>query len=288
MKRIILIIITIVLWFFTFTGCSTIYMKESFTDFSSSTNTIGKNTTYCFEQLFLEEINTRIAEAINKETMTQAELEPGVMTWEQLQLRKELMKYICNYVKLLESVVIIDYEKDISKNAEQTRENLEYIGTHHEFIDKKEIAVLTSFSTGLVEGLTSSARRAFLIRIMNRHQPILEMAVQKLIKELQTSQIMVNNFFDTQFLLQVSLPWPDKETNREKYAKIGVNILERKREINSLLQEVVKALDYIPRTHEALVRLLKYNDSPLRTLVQLSGFGAKLEEMYVEIAKKKK
>ena len=285
MKRILLILIICV---FTFTGCSTIYMKESFTDFSNSTSTIGKNTTYCFEQLFSEEINTRIVESIKKEAMTQEELEPGVLTWSQLELRKELIKYITNYVKLLESVVIIDYQKDIYNNAEQTRENLEYIGTNHDFIDKKEIAVLSSFTTGLVDALTSSARRAVLIKLMNQHQPVLEMTVQKLISELQTTQLMMNNFFDRQFLLQVSLPWPDKEANREKYAKIGVDILEQKREINSLLQEVIKALDFIPRTHEAMNRLLKYNDNPLRTLAQLSGFGAKLEEMYMEIADEKK
>jgi hypothetical protein len=33
-----------------------------------------------------------------------------------------------------------------------------------------------------------------------------------------------------------------------------------------------------------MIRLLKYNDSPITTLDQLSNFGARLEEMYVEIA----
>jgi hypothetical protein len=288
MKRILIILLVILIFLLTFTGCSTIYMKESFIDFSNSTKTIGKNTTYCFEQLFDEEINTRIAESINKDAMTQSELEPKVLDWSQLELRKKLMDYITNYVKLLESVVIIDYQKDISKNAKQVQDNLNYISTNHDFIDKKEIAVLSSFSTGLVESLTSSARRSFLIKVMNQHQPILELAVQKLISELQTTQLMINNFFDRQFLFQVALVWPEKETSREKYAKIGVKILERKREINSMLEEVIKALDFIPFTHKDMIRLLKYNDSPITTLDQLSNFGARLEEMYVEIAKKKK
>jgi uncharacterized protein YceK len=109
MKRILIILLVIFIFLFTFSGCSTIYMKESFTDFSNSTKTIGKNTTYCFEQLFDEEIN-------------------------------------------------------------------------------------------------------------------------------------------------------------------------------SMLQEVIKALDFIPLTHKEMIRLLKYNDSPITTLDQLSNFGARLEEMYVEIA----
>jgi hypothetical protein len=262
-------------------------MKQSFTDFSNSTKTIGKNTTYCFEQLFDEEINTRIAESTKKDAMTREQLEPKVLTWSQLDLRIELIEYITNYVKLLESVVIVDYQKDISKNSKKIQDNLKYISTHHEFIDKKEIAVLSSFSTSLVEALTSSARRAFLINIMNRHQPILELTVHKLISELQTTQLMINNFFHRQFLFQVTMPWPVKETSREKYAKIGVKILDRKREINSMLQEVIKALDFIPLTHQEMIRLLKYNDTPVRTLDQLSNFGARLEEMYMKIAKKK-
>ena len=284
MKRILLILLVIFIFLLTFSGCSTIYMKESFTDFSNSTKSIGKNTTYCFEQLFDEEINTRIAESINKDAMTQEGLEPKVLDWSQLELRKKLIEYITNYVKLLESVVIIDYQKDISKNAKQVQDSLNYISTNHDFIDKKEIAVLSSFSTGLVESLTSSARRSFLIKVMNQHQPILEITVQKLILELQTTQLMINNFFDRQFLFQVSLVWPEKETSREKYAKIGVKILERKREINSMLEEVIKALDFIPLTHNEMIRLLKYNDSPITTLDQLTNFGARLEEMYVEIA----
>ena len=285
MKRIILILLVILICLCAFTGCSTVYMKQSFTDFSNSTKTIGKNTTYCFEQLFDEEINTRIAESSKKDAMTREQLEPKVLTWSQLDLRVRLMEYITSYVKLLESVVIIDYQKDISKNAKQIQDNLKYISTHHDFIDKKEIAVLSSFSTSLVEALTSSARRAFLINIMNRHQPILELTVHKLISELQTTQLMINNFFHRQFLFQVSMPWPSKETSREKYAKIGVKILERKREINCMLQEVIKALDFIPLTHEEMIRLLKYNDTPVRTLDQLSNFGARLEEMYMKYAK---
>ncbi len=116
---------------------------------------------------------------------------------------------------------------------------------------------------------------------------MLEMTIQKLIKELQITQLMIDNFFDRQFLFQVSLPWPSKESSREKYAKIGVKILDRKRKIKSMLQEVTKALEFIPLTHEEMIRLLKYNDTPVRTLDQLSNFGARLGEMYMKIAEKK-
>jgi hypothetical protein len=96
---------------------------------------------------------------------------------------------------------------------------------------------------------------------------------------------MINNFLDRQFLFQVSMPWPQKETGREKFAKIGAKILDRKREINNMLQEVIKALDFIPLTHKEMIRLLKYNDTQIRTLDQLSNFGARLEEMYMKYAK---
>ena len=279
MKRILMILFIIIIWLCLFTSCSTTYLKQSFKDYSKSTKTIGKNTVDCFEQLFEEEINTRIAESSLQETMKQELLEPHVFTWNHLEIRVELINYIINYVKLLESVVVVDYQKEIKKNAKKIEDNLETISTYHDFLQEKEIAILTSSSTGLAEVLTDSARRSFLIRTMTSHQPLLEMAVHRLIKELLTAKELINNFYQRQFLHQVKFPWPSKETSREKYAKIGVKILKRKRKINSQLRDVIKALDMIPLTHKELIGLLKKDDTPLRTLDQLTNLGARLEEM---------
>ncbi|UCH97792.1 MAG: hypothetical protein JSV88_13325, partial [Candidatus Aminicenantes bacterium] len=270
-------------------GCSTVYLKQPFKDFSDSTKKIGKNTTYCFEQLFAEEINTRIAESLKKETINSSLLEPNVLTWTQLELRKEFINYLVNYTDLLESIIIKDYTKDISKNAQQVKKNIETIYLSHIDPLKKRVSNLSfSIYSALAETLTASARRAFILKIMNQHQPILEIVIEKLKQELETTQVLINNFFDRQFLYMVCFRWPAKESSREKYAKIGAKILKRKREINSMLKEVIHAVELIPRTHQQLIKLVKDNQGPGQTLYQLINAGARLAEMLEEFSNEKK
>lgn len=289
MKRIILILLIILIWLCTFTGCSTAYLKQPFKDFSDSTKKIGKNTGYCFEQLFEEEINTRIAESFKKDTINPSLLEPKVLTWNQLELRKEFINYLVNYTDLLESIIIKDYTKDISKNAQQVKKNIESMPIIHNSLLKKRVSTLSfSIYSALAETLTASARRAFILKIMYQHQPILEMVIEKLKQELETTQQLINNFFERQFIYMVILRWPTKESSREKYAKIGAKILERKREINSMLKEVIQAVELIPRTHQQLIKSVKDNQGPGQTLYQLINASARLAEMLEEFSDEKK
>ena len=289
MKRIIFIIILFIVLLCVFTNCSTKYLDQPFSDFSDSTKNIGKNTSYCFDQLFSEEINTRIAESLKIDAMNPSLLEPKVLTWSQLELRKEFINYLVNYTTLLESIIIKDYSKDISKNAQQVKKNIETISlTHTDLLKKRASNLSLSIYSALAETLTASARRAFILKTMHQHQPILETVIEKLKQELETTQILINNFFDRQFLYMVSLVWPTKESSREKYAKIGAKILKRQREINSMLKEVIQAVVLIPTTHRQLIKQVKDNQGPGQTLYQLTNAGTRLAEMLKEFSNEKK
>ena len=80
----------------------------------------------------------------------------------------------------------------------------------------------------------------------------------------------------------------EKETQREKYAKLGVKILDRKRKINSLLDTSIEAVQMIAQTHGELLRILQDKDKPLRPLAHLVNFAGRLEAMYTEYANEKK
>ena len=289
MKQIVLKILLFILSLGLLANCSTHYWQESFSDYTDSTKVIGKNTGYCFEQLFDEEINTRIAESVQKESFQQADLEPKVLTWSQLEHRKELLDYILNYVSLLETIASKDYEKDLSKNSESVKTSLENINTYNQdLMDQKTLSLLTTVINGMNEILTQGNRRAFLLKIMRLHQPLLESSTLKLKEELETAKVMINDFFNRQYLLTVTLPWPEKETQREKYAKLGVKILDRKRKINSLLDTSIEAVQMIAQTHGELLRILQDKDKPLRPLAHLVNFAGRLEAMYTTYANEKK
>ena len=115
MRKIILIILLIYL--ILSACCSYRYLNRPLSDFSGAADLIGKNTLYIFEQLQEEEILLRIAESTKKERLKPSDLEPKVITTAHLELRKVLIEYIVNYTKLLESVIIKEYEKNITGNA---------------------------------------------------------------------------------------------------------------------------------------------------------------------------
>jgi hypothetical protein len=289
MKRIVFKILLFILSLCLLGGCSTHYWQESFSDYTDSTKVINKNTAYCLEQLFAEEINTRIAESVQKESFLQSDLEPKVLTWVQLEHRKELLDYIFDYVSLLETIAGKDYEKDLAKNSESVKTSLENIKSYNDdLMDQKTLGILATVINGMNESLTQSNRRFFLLKIMRLHQPLLESATLKLKEELETAKVMINDFFNRQYLLTVTLPWPEKETQREKYAKLGVKILDRKRKINSLLDAASKAVQQIAQTHGELLGILQNKDKPLRPLAQLVNFAGRLEAMYTEYANEKK
>jgi hypothetical protein len=288
MKRIVLKILLLILSLCWLSGCSTHYWQESFSDYTDSTKVINKNTAYCLEQLFAEEINTRIAESVQKESFLQADLEPKVMTWAQLEHRKELLDYILDYANLLETIAGKDYEKDLAKNSKSVKTSLDNINSYNDdLMDTKTLGLLATVTNGMNEILTQSNRRLFLLKIMRLHHPLLESATLRLKQELETAKVVINDFFNRQYLLTVTLAWPEKVTQREKYAKLGVKILDRKRKINSLLDAASEAVQQIAQTHGELLEILENKDKPLRPLAEFVNFAGRLEAMYTEYADEK-
>ena len=294
MKRLTFIVILV---FLIFNGCSTLDYKTSFENFNTSTASLSKNTQYCFDQLFLEEIDTRIAESLRKETFKPEDIEPQVLSWSQLQLRKELISSINTYAKLLTSLVIKDYQKEIYSNAASVKTSLEIINSYQETamerpafegLDTKSISIFTTLVTGITEAITETGRRTFLNKIMSHYQPIIESLSQKLITEMETSASMIDNFYERQFLITVTIPWPDKEAGRDKFAKLGAAVLDRKRKIDTMIKEVINTLELLPVSHRQLWDLVRYKKEPLSALVQLTAAAGRLEAMYDNYAKEKK
>ena len=286
MKKIILIVLLI--YFVLTTGCSYRYLHRPFSDFSGAADLIGKNTVYVFEQLQQEEILLRIAESTKKERLKPADLEPKVITTAHLELRKVLIEYIVNYTKLLESVSIKEYEKDIAANAKKVHDNLQNISSnHYEFLTSKETGIMTTIAAALPEALTAVRNRQFMLRFMSRHDPLIKKLTAVLCDELESTRQMLNNFYARQFLLTAAEPWPEAQSKREKFAKLGAKILDRKRKINVILDDLIKALAIIHPSHQKLLAFVKTNKGPLRTLTGLVNYAARIEAMYIDFSEDK-
>ncbi len=287
MRKILLIILLIYL--ILSACCSYRYLNRPFSDFSGAADLIGKNTLYIFEQLQEEEILLRIAESTKKERLKPSDLEPKVITTAHLELRKVLIEYIVNYTKLLESVIIKEYEKDIAGNAKKVNDNLKNISVnHYEFLSPKETGIMTALAAALPEALTAVRNRQFVLKFMKQHDPLIKKLTAVLQDELESTRQMLNNFYSRQFLVTAVEPWPGAQAKREKFAKLGAKILDRKRKINVILDDLIKAVAIIHPTHQKLLAFVKTNKGPLRTLTGLVNYAARIEARYIDFSKEKR
>lgn len=283
MKKILYYLIIVPVFFLA--NCSTRFLNPGFDHFNKATELIGKNIVYSFEKLQEEEMNLRVAEAVKLESIKPSDLEPKVLTFAHLERRKELIDYLVKYTELLASIFEDSKKENILENAERVNENLKRINQNHDdFLTPREIGVMSTLAAAIPQTLTYKKKRTVVLKIMKDNQSLIKKITNKLKKEMELTRIMINNFYDRQFMKMVALKWPDKETQREKIAKTGVKILINKNKINIILNDVINALKIIPRIHAELRTSLKTHSSPVRALNDLLESGYRIKELYHEFS----
>ena len=202
MKKYLLIILSF--FIFLFNTCSTKYMYPELSDFSDATDLIGKNIIYIFEKFQEEEMNLRVAQLVEKNSIKPEDLEPKVLTFQHLETRKSLIKYLVKYTRLLVTVFKKDYRKEIIENSKDVKSSLEEISENHKnFLSKKEIGIISTIAAAIPEALTYSKKRKVVKKIMRQNQILLEKIIGKLEGEMNSLQKVIQNFYDRQFILMV-------------------------------------------------------------------------------------
>lgn len=277
--------IIILIGFVFLLNCSTKYMSPRLNDFSDATDLIGKNIIYALEQLQVEEINILIEDLIKLESIKPEDFKAKLMTNERLEIRKELVKHIVDYTNLLKSIFDKDYKSTITKNTDIFNENLDSIRINHEgFLTKKEQGLLTTIVQALPEALSYSKRKGSTLKIMKEMQPLLEQIATKLKEEMESVKVLIDTYYLKQFMKNVADMWPDKENKRLKYSKLGLKIIKKRDKIKIILDDLINAIDYIPKTHKELRKSLKDNNNPVFGLKELINFAYRINETYKEFS----
>jgi hypothetical protein len=278
MKKVLYYLIIISVIFLS--NCSSGFLNPGFDHFTQATELIGKNVIYSFEKLQEEEMNLRVAEATKLESIKPSDLEPRVLTFEHLERRRELLEYLVKYTQLLATIFEDSKKDDILESASRVNENLRRISQNHDdFLTPREIGIFSALAAAIPQALTYAKKRSVVLKIMKDNQSLINKIASKLKQEMELTRTMINNFYDRQFMNRVALQWPDKETKREKIAKLGVKILSNKNRINIILNDVINALKIIPKIHAELRTSLKTHSSPVRALNDLLDTGYRIKEL---------
>ncbi len=282
-KKLINIFIIIASFLLTI-SCSTKYMSPRLDDFADATDLIGKNIIYTYEQLQAEEINILIEDLTKLDSIKPDDFLPKVLTFEKMQIRKELIDNIINYTNLLKSIFDKDYKNSIIKNTEIFNKNIDSISINHKgFLTKKEQGILTGIIQAVPEILTYTKRKNYTLNIMKEMQPLIEKIAKKLKEETESVRLLIDTYYLKQFM-RVADKWPEKESKRLKYSKIGVKLAKKRYKIKVILDDLINAIDYIPKTHKGLRNALKNNNNPVYGLKELINFAYRINETYKEFA----
>lgn len=277
----IILILTIVIFY---VYCSTKYMTPRLDDFSEATELIGKNIIYSLEQLQTEELNILVEDITKQDSIKPDDFKPKVLTSEKLEIRKELVTHIVNYTSLLKSIFDRDHRNKIIKNADIFNKNIDSIRINHVgFLTKEEQGVLSTISQAIPETLTYTKKRDYTLKIMKKMQPLIDKVSKKLKEEMKSVKVLIDTYYLKQ-LMRISDKWPKKESKRLKYSKIGIKIIKKRDKIKVILNDLIKAIDYIPRTHKELRKALKNNKNPVYALKELINFAYRTNETYKEFA----
>jgi len=282
MKRYLIFIGLLFLMF----SCSTRYINPRLDDFSEASDLIGKNIVYVFEQLQEKEKNILVKRLTRKDLIKPDDFRLKILNRKRLEIRKNLVKNLVDYTRLLSSLFVTDYQKTIMKNADIFYENIDSISINHKnFLTAKEQGVLTAIAQSIPEVLTYSKRKFYCLKLMKEMQPLLEKITEKLKEELVSVKLLIDTYYLKDFMDKVADKWPKTESKRLKYSKIGMKIIEKRNKIKTILKDLIDAVDYIPKTHRELRKALKNNGNPLKNLKELINFAYRINETYKEFAK---
>ncbi len=280
--------ITNLLFIITFSliSCSTRYIGPEFYKFKQATELLGKNIVYIFAELMNEEMELLRVAAVKKDTVKPQDFEPSILNVQQIELRKELIRYITNYTGLLLEVFEYDNAEEIKKKVHQTQVNLDSINkNHNNFLTEKETGIITTITGAITEAVNYTRKREVVLSLMKNNQKILDKIIPKLKDELKITQLILKNIFNRQFLEAVESLWPQKINQRVKYSKIALKIIQRKNKINIILQDLIKAIDIIPMTHLELYSNLKNHQNIYRRLSEFVNFSYRIQQNYAKYAK---
>lgn len=266
---------------FIVTGCSTAYLNPRLDDFHDATEMVGNSIIKIFSDLQSEEMNLRAEEAVEKQKISPHDLEPGIFTSEHLEARKELIRAVVDYTKMLAVLFETDHREEIRKYTKIVEGNLNAVSKgKNSLFSNKEKGIISMISLAIPEALSYTKKRRFVLKLMKDIQPLLEKISKKLEGELLSVKILADNFYLRLFRDKVAEKWPENKIKRLKYSKLGVQIIKKRGEINEFTDEVIKALQMIPATHLKVRESLKNNKNVFFALKELINYGYRIRNSY--------
>ena len=279
MKKYCFILIVLILS--AFSGCSTKYIGSGLNDLHKSSDIIAESLAGVITEIIDNDMELRAERSITKLTINSSDLEPVIISFKNLRIRRELADCLVEYSGLLEALFKKEHSKYVKGYGEDLGESLDKIYSFdQELISKNVRGILSTIITMAPEGVTFLKKRKFALKLMGEMQEVIDNVSGKLKEEVSSLKLLAPNLYTRLFREKVENKWPDKEEKRLKYALTGVKIIRKKERFEDLTNDLLKTLNIFPREHKKLMESLRKNGGLLLGLSELLNYSIRLKKNF--------
>jgi len=262
-------------------GCSTKYMVRGLSDFHKSSKLISKSLGGVFSEIIDEDMELRAEKSIKKSSISISDLEPAIISFENLKLRKEMINLIVEYSGLLNALFEKDHAYLVREYGDGLRKSLNNIYTYKvNSISKETVGLISTLITMVPEGVIFMKKKKFALRLMIKMQEVIEDISSTLKSEIESLELLYPNLYTRLFRIKVEDKWSQKEDKRLKYALAGLRIIKRRERFGELIKELLKTMDVFPLAHKKLMNSFKRNGSVLLGVDELLNYSYRLKSSY--------
>ncbi|MCK4888979.1 MAG: hypothetical protein KAS97_03550 [Candidatus Aminicenantes bacterium] len=262
-------------------GCSTKYMGAGLNDFHKSSELIAESMTGVITEIIDQEMELRAERSVIKSSITASDLEPVILTFNNLRLRKELVNCLVEYSGLLKALLDKDHITFVREYGEDLRESLNNINTSDPGLVSKEAGgIISTIITMVPEGVTFMKKRKFALKLMGEMQKVIDKVSVKLKEEINSLKLLAPNLYTRLFREKIENKWPDKKEKRLKYALAGVKIIKKRERFGLLVDDLIKIMDIFPVEHKRLMDSFRKSGGTLIGLNELLNYSLRLKNNY--------
>ncbi len=262
-------------------GCSTKYMGAGLNDFHKSSELIAESLTGVITEIIDQDMELRAERSVIKSSITASDLEPVILTFNNLRLRKELVNCLVEYSGLLKALLDKDHITFVREYGEDLRESLNNINTSDPGLVSKEAGgIISTIITMVPEGVTFMKKRKFALKLMGEMQKVIDKVSVKLKEEINSLKLLAPNLYTRLFREKIENKWPDKKEKRLKYALAGVKIIKKRERFGLLVDDLIKIMDIFPVEHKRLMDSFRKSGGTLIGLNELLNYSLRLKNNY--------
>ena len=268
------------------TGCSTKYAGTGLDDFYRSSKLLSDSLTGIYSEVIDEDMELRAQRSIDKSVISVKDLEPVIVTYQNLRIRKDLADSCVKYSLLLKSFFSKDHTSVVREYGEDLKTTLGSIRSHDPgLVPEKTAGIISTIITMAPEGYTYVRKKKFALKLMSEMQKVIDNVFGKLKEEINSLKLLAPNLYTRLFREKVEKLWPDKRDKRVKFALTGVKIIKQRAKFMELADDLLKVLELLPSEHKKLMQQFGKKGGTLTGLTDLLNFSLRMKNNYDLLSK---